>query len=313
MNTTMQKVAIQLGACLLIGRPDTLYASKVEYFVSDVIACMVNVTLTLTSVLLNSVMIIAYLKSSKLKEHLSYFLITILSCVDLAVGGIGNSMFMVFLITKMNGNRNCQLVFGVSRCLLLLSGMSIAVLSSMNLERYLAMVHPLIHRAKLTKKRLLLFVIILWSLYILTLFISFAKRNIVKYMVASYRLCFTVFTIGVYVKIFLAVRKSQNFRNVGLPLERSSNVKREFLKELKLAKSYILVVMCNIICSLPQLILTSMVHDDISRPYIIDIYTTWIATIITLNSSLNSVLFFWLNHRLKKDSMTIVKQIFQKV
>ena len=87
--------------------------------------------------------------------------------------------------------------------------MSVATMSSMNIERYIAILHPITHRSELTKERLLMLAVLFWSGYIATFIVSFASQNTQGKMMMSLRLCFIAFTIWTYVKIFLAMRKSR--------------------------------------------------------------------------------------------------------
>ena len=208
MNTTTQRVSSQAKCSM--GGPVFVNPTE-EYFVSDVIACLVNATLTISTLLLNSIMIIAYLKSSQLWKNLSCFLITILSMsIDIAIGCSVNSMFTALLLIKITGNGSCLFLFGVIlKLVVILSGMSTAVLSSMNIERYIAILHPMTQYNKLTKKRLLMLAILFWSGYIVTSIVSFASPNTQGEMLASLRLCFILLTIWIYVKIFLAIIKSR--------------------------------------------------------------------------------------------------------
>lgn len=194
MNTTTQRVSSQAKCSM--GGPVFVNPTE-EYFVSDVIACLVNATLTISTLLLNSIMIIAYLKSSQLWKNLSCFLITILSMsIDIAIGCSVNSMFTALLLIKITGNGSCLFLFGVIlKLVVILSGMSTAVLSSMNIERYIAILHPMTQYNKLTKKRLLMLAILFWSGYIVTSVVSFASPNTQGEMLASLRLCFILLTI----------------------------------------------------------------------------------------------------------------------
>ena len=206
MNTTAPKVSPP-GKCsmgdLVIVNPTE------EYFVSDVIACIVNAALTISTLLLNSIMVIAYSKSSQLRKNISNFLIMVLSCIDVAIGGIVNLTFTVFLLTKITGNGSCMILFVILKIMVILSGMSVATMSSMNIERYIAILHPITHRSELTKERLLMLAVLFWSGYITTFIVSFASQNTQGKMMMSLRLCFIAFTIWTYVKIFLAMRKSR--------------------------------------------------------------------------------------------------------
>ena len=63
---------------------------------------------------------------------------------------------------------------------------------------------------------------------------------------------------------------------------------------------------------MPPLIITAMYYNGLFITQL-DLFTTWIITVILSNSSLNSMLLFWLNPRLRYDSIAILKQTFEHV
>lgn len=79
------------------------------YFLIHVIACVLNVTLTIATVFLNSVTVLAYWISSKQKEKVSNFLIMLLSLVNLGVGTIGPSLFTLLLASDIATKKTTSL------------------------------------------------------------------------------------------------------------------------------------------------------------------------------------------------------------
>ena len=147
--------------------------------------------------------------------------------------------YTVFLLTKITGNGSCMILFVILKIMVILSGMSVATMSSMNIERYIAILHPITHRSELTKERLLMLAVLFWSGYIATFIVSFASQNTQGKMMISLRLCFIAFTIWTYVKIFLAMRKfrrifpfnnAESTNNTTSSLETSINSKKNSFK-----------------------------------------------------------------------------------
>ena len=113
-----------------------------KYLANDALLLLFSATITITTILLNSLTILAYWKSRQLKKTLSYFLIMILFCIDLAVGVFCNLLFTAFVVTRIVGNGNCVIYPLILKRTTALTGMSIAALSTMGFERYLGILHP---------------------------------------------------------------------------------------------------------------------------------------------------------------------------
>ena len=128
------------------------------YFVNHVFVYGVNVLLTIATVLLNSVTRLTFGKSSQLRSKLPNILIMVQSCIDLGVGAIGNSFFSFSLLSEIRGTARCFFKAAAYETAVLMTILSMTTLSAMNIERYLGIVHPLVHIAKVTRKRILLYI-----------------------------------------------------------------------------------------------------------------------------------------------------------
>lgn len=285
-----------------------------QYLSNDAIGSAVNTILAITAIFLNSVMVIGYWKSSKLKEKVSYFLITVLCFVDLAVGIISGSLMTLFLVSRTIGAGNCEILFAYRRISVLLSGLSVATLSALNIERYLAILHPLLHRTKVTKKRLLILVVLMSSGFLVTLFLSFVDERISRISTSFNIVLFSIITVFIYIRIYFRSRQSRKVNRLENATgdivfsQHASEMgkKRRLLEDIKLAKSYFLVVICFCICFIPRVIATAINAIDF-KGLLVNVWTT---ILILMNSSLNSVIFFWKNQRLRNEATSIVKQTF---
>jgi hypothetical protein len=135
-------------------------------------------------------------------------------------------------------------------------------------------------------------------------------------------------TVFVYLKIFLKIRETNKVR-VTLVEEgcesgvenrpRSTSLKNlaksrvgkaSFLKELKAAKSSFLVVICCLVCCLPGAISFGPLNLKSSfKAIAIKIFFVVLAM---LNSSLNSVIYFWQNNMLRKQGKDVIKRMFSR-
>jgi hypothetical protein len=118
-----------------------------------------------------------------------------------------------------------------------------------------------------------------------------------------------------YVKIFLTARNVHFVGNrIGDFSETTEQNSQEFerkrksLREVKLAKSCALVVVLSYICYVPGLLCYSAYKNDKVN---LRVAYSWSMTIIALNSSLNSIVFFWKRPLLRGEAAKILKNMFR--
>ena len=87
-----------------------------------------------------------------------------------------------------------------------------------------------------------------------------------------------------------------------------------FLRELKIAKTYVLVVSLCFLCYLPSVVVWGIFgnilnRDDKIPDSVVDLFD-WSATLASMNSTLNSLIFFWGNREMRKEGSKILKKVF---
>ena len=279
-----------------------------KLLVNHILAIAVNGILIIPTILLNAVAIITIWKSSQLSRKPCYFIILVQSVTDLAVGFVGLPLFIFYLKSGIGGDANhCTLVFLTFRLTLLPAGLSSITLIALTLERYIAILHPYSYCSEVTKKRLLLFIGCFDALEILVLAFSLYSRRFLEIYVevkVTFALMSVVFT---YTRIYLVVRKIA--RSQCKPQDPSSeeNLTRMklFLREIKQAKACFIVVI--------YFFVLSFLPATIAIPFfpMLDMFEelavrVWVVTLGLLNSSANSVVFFWAKTMLKKEAVKMV-------
>ena len=287
-----------------------------KYYINHVIACVVNAILAIATACLNTLTIVVYWKSSKLKEKVSYFLIMVLSFSDLAVGMICNSLFTFVLASEIAGTATCESYFATKKTNMMLAGFSITTLSAINIERYLGIVHPMFHRLKVTKTRVFMYVIFNIFLWITMLCLFIDEEARLRTFVTVNINFFFVLTIYIYMRIFHASRLSRRAVCPENPPNRSNTIpprnipdlrgRQRFLQDVKLAKSCFLMVICFFICLLPVTVVPTLSIDG----FLDVVFITWSSTLALMNSSLNSIVLFWKSRMLRNEARGILKQVF---
>ena len=268
-------------------------------------ACVVNVLIAITTLFLNGIILMTFWRSSRLRNSVHFSLIMLQSSVDFGSGVIATPFVISSLASMIAGVQRCWLALSTERVALTATIFSIITLSAMNIERYMGVVHPLIHRTKVTKRKVLKYVISVGFLYLITLTVSFVNYAVLAISTCLIMVIFLSTTLFVYIRVFFVASTSGTIRNSpqNLPDERTW---RTFSKQVKLAKSCFLVVVCMFVCYTPLLLVKILNPDNLIEKKVLLI---WTGTIALMNQSLNSVIFFWKDKMLRKEAKTTLKII----
>ena len=311
-NFNVSNVGIKLERCMvwsIVRSPSSTHIN------SHVAACVVNGLSSVLGTVLNLLVVYIFLKSPKLSSKVSYFGIMVVSSVDLGVVTIVQPLFIILLIKDVQETSNCFYVITQTTVAFLFTTMTTASLVMINMERYFSIVRPIFHRNTITKKRLLLIFGFVWFVGLITYVPWFLTSNLawIGTAVFIFLVCGTSFFV--YLSIFLVARKK--LRSIHLPSD-SPSVQvtlakfMAFSRELKLAKMYVLIVLISFCCYLPFGVV--LVHEfahrnnewtEESRSGIM----TWTLTLLFMNSTLNSSVFFWTNRELRKEGVNIIRKI----
>ena len=283
------------------------------YLVSHIVACVVNVIIQIATVSLNGITVFTFWRSSRLKEKVAFYLIMVQSLLDLGVGIVAGSIFTSFLASEIRGRANCAWYYFISRIILLSTILSTCISSVMCIERYMGVVHPIVHRNKVTKKLLSKCIACISLLCTIMFSVSFYKKLVFLIFSRAVIMVCVLIAACTHIRIVFAVILSRKGAHGETgPLNNASsnpsqqNVKRrEFLKELKLSKACFLVVLCYIVCYIPISFIGGFIVLD--HYYEHALFRTWAVTFIMLESSLNSVIFVWKNRVLRHEVKMVLK------
>ncbi len=288
---------------MITGFPSNVYYTKE-------IALIFNILLTILTIFLNSVTILAFMRSTQLKSKKSYFLIMLLSVNDLLVGLFGNSSYVSLLIAIKLGYPECKIYIAFEVVSICLSSMSIMTLFALNIERYLSILHPFYHRTKVTRSRLLKMVVAFWLLPLTLRSLQFIFGKIMKIIISATIVCVVFSTVYIYASIYIAMqrrpclaepRETEGQVTVTQIVEGRTNKKKE-LQNFKMTKSCAIVVGLVFVCNLPFAV-TNSLPTRITPTLAV----MWTVTFSLSASSLNSLVFFWKNAILRKET----KKLFQ--
>ena len=267
-----------------------------------------NCILLFSTISLNGVAVITIRKSSQLKSKMCYFVILLQCIVDLGVGFLGIPLFVYGLSIPFQSEVNCIPIVVTTRASYLPLGLSIATLSAMTMERYVGVVHPFHYKTKVTKKRILTYVC--GNGVILLLVLAFFLRNSapMRFYVRGSIAAFFLFTLFVYTRIYLVIRKLIRSEKRPAGDGDGNEVRRQIKREIRRARSCFLVIVCFFILLTPFALYASLLM--LSSSTYSGLFFNGGFTLIILNSSVNSVIFFWTKTLLGKEALKILSYFF---
>ena len=290
----------------------TGFSSEI-YYINYVIGLTFNIVLTILTISLNSITIVAYRKSSKLRSKKSFFFIMLLSICDVLVGHFGNTSYVLLLITTIIGYPRCPIYFLYEFSSFFTCSMSFVTLFCMNIERYLSILHPFYHLSKVTKSKLLKLILALW-LFMITLRLSYlAFANITSVIVSVTIVVISSTTVYIYIAIWMKVRRRSRTREPREmeTREATARVIEERTRQtneqqnIKMAKSCAVVVALTYVCYIPFAVIFAFPKSNI-----VILLSLWTTTLGLSPSSLNSLVFFWNNPILRTEANKLFENIF---
>ena len=167
-SSNISNVGFKFERCIM--RP-IVHSPSSSYIKSHIAICVVNTLFSIVGTILNSLVLYSFWKSPQLRSKMSYFVIMVLSCVDLGVVTIVQPLVTSFFIKEiLESSKLCFHLTAFAVTSILFSGKSISTLLTLNIQRYFSIVCPILHRTTATKKRFLATSFFIW--FIIDLFIS---------------------------------------------------------------------------------------------------------------------------------------------
>ena len=192
---------------------------------------------------------------------------------------------------------------------------------TMTVERYLALMHPFFHQKYATRSRLMI-VFLAFQLpeFGIFLYLQLVDNN--KYIGPGILLALIVIVFlaicGINVKLFYFARTLRQRMEIPLGSLDDSEQRSDghtkskvTLSSLGKISTCLMVVVCLFICYCPFFVVTGMElikNANETESEDMNIVHLWVGTFLTLNSSLNCLIFFYKNSALRRHAMKELKK-----
>ncbi|XP_028416749.1 D(1A) dopamine receptor-like [Dendronephthya gigantea] len=302
------------------------YASHLEIsnhnllniFMTNRIVQLVFLSLLLiATVLLNGISVVTILNCPQLKSKISYFLILVQSGADLVVAMTAMPIHIWLSARHIAGITKCMKYQRLFSSLFDATvGISFFSLCAMTYDRYMGVLFPFRHRTTVTKKKLVKFqfcsVMMTSVMIAINSINSFTMKLYHIFSTALVLICFS-FIAFAYIKIFFTARREtlslqQPVDIVNQESGPVSKRKRRFLRELKLAKSCFLVVLAFLLSFAPPIIWV-ITRSKVKNETVYVILELWHTKSTLINTSVNSLLFFWAKPKLRIEAANLFRKL----
>ena len=299
-----------------------------SYIIDSIFGCIVNIILGVIGTCLNALVICVFWKTPKLRLKVSYFMIMVLSTIDLSVCIIVHPLHVINSIGEITQTAKCGIKMAYQTSAVIFSGASFLTFFIMNCERFLSIAHPFFHLCHVTKHRCLVLSFLPWIISVVTGIAPVFDLNIQSF-ITILALLVIIGTFYIYVCIYIVARKRRNSRERSISagtdeLDFSQDSSRgtmaalqskktvSFLHDIQLAKMYLFVVLSSIGLNLPNAVGLAMYAERVETVDVIVHLKIWTVTLVAMNSTMNCIIFFWSNNRLRKEGWRICKEFFRK-
>ena len=259
---------------------------------------IVNGLFFFIGIFLNSIVIVALLKSNQHLKSLCSFMILVVTCFDLATVVVCHPLIITSAYIWWTGDYDSGNIYHrVKRYSNILFHFSFLALLVMNIDRFLAVSCPFFHKQNVTRRRLMA----LLGVFLVTVLIE---------RVLAYRHLFGIVVChaveAVFVGALLVVISFVNYEMY--------NIARAARRDVTAGVSTcILAVACFVLFSSPLLIYSvisfvpEILHEENSM-----LFNLWAFMLSCVNSSVNCLIFFWRDRRLREEGWKVLQSLFKR-
>ena len=273
---------------------------------NGIVFCLVNVIFLFVGSFLNVVVALSIWKSSQLRKKLCYFMIFSLSCCDLLVVLVLHPLAIFQYISWfMKGfgkySQQFHMFLYVTN---ILCGGSLFGLVTMTLERYLGLAYPIFHKTSVTKRRLVNFHLAMQTFAVIlnTIALKFKVNMIEQPYPLPFMVVFAFLVMVLNCKMFYIAKSRHNTS--------SSNGKRKIFENKKYY-TCLLAAILFFLCCCPTILYCVLVLSNIldKTSENSGCLYFWASSVITMNSTVNAIIFFWINSALRSEGKKLVKKL----
>ena len=277
-----------------------------DIYIQLAFLCVVNILFAFSGIVLNTLVIASFWKSSQLRKQLCHFMIMVLSCFDLVAVIIFYPGLLLHIILSFKQDydllRKLMIYFHVSGAFL---GFPLLALLVMSTERYLGAYYPVFHRTSVTRRRLLIPLAML--LIFLTTLTALSTNNLViPRAVATTTFAVIIFLPILFInfKLFKISRKVRRRKAVSPEQRITINLKNVSTCLFSVAGIVLLSIPTSV-----YIVFNINIKTKTELTSNAALSQIWASSIFAMNCTFNSLIFFWKNKVLRIEGIKILKTL----
>ena len=274
----------------------------------DIISCILNALLMLISIIGNSLVLAAILRTPSLRSPTTIFLCS-LAVSDLFVGLVVQP---VYIATSFKHESHRYLVLAYNMLTLSICGVSLFTITAISVDRFLALHCHMRYQNLVTEKRAFYVSATFWFISIVLSFASFFNvRNYYLTITVGISICLLTCSFS-YIKIYRIVRRHQlqiqaQQQAVGnFNIEQSMIMVRSKESAINTFIYYIFMILCY------SPVFVSLLMLAIMPGRLTKTWWTLTNTVTFVNSSVNPFLYCWRKRDLRIIVLKIIRNILYK-
>lgn len=275
-----------------------------DTFIASVVTCILNSVFSLITAIGNLIILQVIWRKQELHTP-SFILLFCLAASDLLVGLVCQPFYVAFKITELIDNFGAYCILRMIQSISgwTTTGVSLAILSGVSIDRLLVLTFHLRYNTIVTVQRVLQTVFVVWMLSVAIVMLRFWIRQWLIFPVAIVVTSFLVTTIST-LKIFQIVRRHQ--RQIFQQQRIQSNIV-DALKCRKSAVTVLYVYGLFIIFYLP-LCATMVVETLTGYTLRVKIAYDYAATAVFINSFLNPIVYCFRIEEIRRAVKNLLKR-----
>ena len=269
-------------------------------YIQLIFLCVVNIIFTFSGIILNTLVIVSFWRSSQLRKKLCHFMILVLSCFDMVAAVTNYPGILVYIISWLKEDydllQQMRIYLHFTSVFVVFSFVALLV---MNVERYLGASYPMFHRTSVTRRKLLALLAIL--LIVPTVMFTISRMNFVISATLS-----LIILLALFLPLFIFFNLKLFIIAKNVHRERAVPIGKRTRMNLKNISSALWAVACLLLLYIPtsvEIVLAEKSTNAARLSYI------WSETFVKMNSTLNSLIFFWKNKILRAEGIKIAKTV----
>ena len=275
-----------------------------DTFIASVVTCILNAVFSLITAIGNLIILQVIWRKQELHTP-SFILLFCLAASDLLVGLVCQPFYVAFKITELIDNFGAYCILRMIQSISgwTTTGVSLAILSGVSIDRLLVLTLHLRYNTIVTVQRVLQTVFVVWMLSVAIVMLRFWIRQWLIFPVAIVVTSFLVTTIST-LKIFQIVRRHQR------QIFQQQRVQSNIVDALKCRKSAVTVLYVYglfIIFYLP-LCATMVVETLAGYTLRVKIAYDYAATAVFINSFLNPIVYCFRIEEIRRAVKNLLKR-----